>query len=98
MATIDIDPDAFNQEALRLQEALNTFQYHSTASMGRFLARLQAMNSDSMESLKKVLKRIDDDEGPELLAKIEAYQRNMETLASTFVAVDSELAADIARS
>lgn len=90
--TIKIDTEYFLREATKLEAALSGFRGYVNGSTNEYLENLESFNSDFIESLKKVLRRINDDAGPELLAKIEEHQKLIATIASTFEEVDNEVA------
>ena len=89
---IDIDPDEFLIQASQLEDALDAFRSYTTDGPQSYLGELSGFNSDFIEKLKGVLRRINDDMGPELLAKIEEHQQTIAELASTFKQADEELA------
>ena len=89
---IDIDPEEFLTQASQLENALTTFRGYTTNNSQSFLDDISGFNSDFIEKLKSVLRRINDDMGPELLAKIEEHQQTIAELATTFKQADEELA------
>ena len=93
--TIKVDTAAFLVEAKSLSEALEPFKSYATTSSEGYLASIEGFNSDFIEVLKAILRRINDDAGPELLATIEEHQRRVAALADTFAEADDDIAAGV---
>ena len=93
--TISVDPGAFLTEASKLAKELEPFKSYSNKTSKQFLADIEGFNSDFIEALKKLLRHINDDAGPEILAIIEEHQRKITLLADTFKEADDEVATSI---
>jgi hypothetical protein len=89
---IKVDTEAFQAQSDAVGVALGEFRSYSLTFANEASSQLYKCNSTFVDRLKKVLKHLEDDAGPELLADIEDYQRNVALIADGFRQVDDGLA------
>jgi len=92
---IKVDPGSFGQQARALDNALRDFRLRTNAFSHDADTLLSGMNSNFNDTLVKVLKRFEFDQGNSVIAEIKAYQQKMDLLSTQFAKEDNSLAAAI---